>query len=87
MYYDKELEVRASALKHGVAAEDSLIAAKHPLLIMELDDLSSGRELRLGFDAHGRLLELLIATTIEGRKYLIHAMKARKIYVDLLTKG
>jgi len=87
MYYDKKPEVRASALKHGIGADDSLQAAEHPLLTMDLDHTDSSRELRLGFDTHGRLLEVVVAKNSEGRQFVIHAMKARKLYRALLPKG
>lgn len=41
-------------------------------------------ELRLGFDPNGRLLELVVLRFDSGNELLIHAMKARSQYLDLL---
>lgn len=38
----------------------------------------------LGFDAHGRLLELAILTFDSGDRLVIHAMKARPHFTQLL---
>ena len=44
---------------------------------------SPARQLRLGFDAAGRLLEVVVGFD-EGNELLIHAMRARRQYLDLL---
>jgi len=44
------VKVHASALKHGVSAEDALDAATHCVFVSELDEDSPAREFRLGFD-------------------------------------
>jgi hypothetical protein len=41
-------------------------------------------EFRLGFDTHGRLLELQVLVFDSGEELIIHAMKARKQYLSLL---
>ncbi len=38
----------------------------------------------MGFDSHGRLLELVILTFDSGDQLLIHAMKARRHLLDLI---
>jgi FAD/FMN-containing dehydrogenase len=73
-----------SALKHGISAESGIYAAKHHVYIAELDDDNPARELRLGFDPNGRLLELVVLRFDSGNELLIHAMKARSQYLDLL---
>jgi len=75
------VRVHRSALKHGVAAEDALLAAGSA---SELDDESPSRELRLGFDSGGRLLELVVLRFDDGEELVIHAMKARRQYLGLL---
>jgi hypothetical protein len=40
--------------------------------------------LRLGFDSSGRLLEVVVRLFDSGNELLIHAMKARVEYLDLL---
>lgn len=78
------MQVHRSALEHGVTAEDGTHAAEHPLYIADLDGESPQRELRLGFDTAGRLLELVVLRFDSGNELLIHAMKARPPYIDLI---
>ncbi|PQZ48519.1 hypothetical protein CQ040_20210 [Microbacterium sp. MYb54] len=72
--------VRRSALKHGVSEHGGIEAASWPVLAAALDDENPGRQLRLGFDSGGRLLELVVLVRDEGTEELIHAMKARPQY-------
>ena len=44
----------------------------------------SPRELRLGFDTGARLLETVVLALENGDEMVIHAMPARKKYLDLL---
>ena len=67
------MEVHRSARKHGISDDDIHTAAQQYLIAYTIDDDQPPRELRLGFDTRGRLLELAI-----------HAMKARPQYLDLL---
>lgn len=78
------MKVHPSALKHGIAPEDALQAASWALWIEDLDDDSPARQLRLGFDAQGRLLETVVLTFDSGNELVIHAMKARPQMLDLL---
>ncbi len=78
------MKVNPSALRHGVSAEDALYAAEHCVYLGELDEASPARRLLLGFDTAGRLLELVVLTFDSGNMLLIHAMKARRRYLDLL---
>jgi hypothetical protein len=39
----------------------------------------------LGFDGAGRLLELVVLRFDSGNELIIHAMKARRRYLDLLS--
>lgn len=78
------MKVHASALKHGVVAEDAEQAAEWPLWVEPLDDGPPLRELRLGFDTHARLLETVVLVLEGGEEMVIHAMPARKQYWDLL---
>lgn len=57
------MKVHASALKHGVSAEDAAQAADWSQWIepLEEDDWPH-RELRLGFDTQARLLETVVLT-------------------------
>lgn len=78
------MQVHASARRHGIADSDGTYAAEHPVYVADLDDNSPGRQLRLGFDPAGRLLELVVLRFDSGNELLIHAMKARPKYLDLL---
>ena len=79
------MRVHHSALKHGVVAEDAIQAAHWAQWIepLEEDDWPQ-RELRLGFDTQARLLETVVLVFENGGELVIHAMPARKQYVDLL---
>uniref|UniRef100_UPI002FE40879 toxin n=2 Tax=Corynebacterium nuruki TaxID=1032851 RepID=UPI002FE40879 len=72
------------ALKHGVSAADSIQAATWPSWVENLDDDSPSRQLRLGFDTHGRMLETVVLVFDSGNELIIHAMKARPHMLDLL---
>lgn len=69
-----------------MAVEDSVHAAEWPLWIEPLGDEGEtpGRELRLGFDTKARMLETVVLVFDSGDELLIHAMPARKKYLDLL---
>ena len=79
------MKVHPSALKHGVSAEDAIQAAEWSLWIEPLgDDGPPTRELRLGFDTRALLLETVVLILEAGEEVIIHAMPARKKYLDLL---
>ena len=78
------MKVHDSALKHGIAPEDEIYAATWALWIEDLDENSPSRQLRLGFDTRGRLLEIVVLTFDSGNELIIHAMKARPQMLDLL---
>ena len=78
------MEVHPSALKHGIDAESAATAATQPVYVALLDDESPARQFRLGFDQAGRLLELVVLRFDSGNELVIHAMKARPQYFELL---
>lgn len=78
------MNVHDSARKHGVDPDDAVHAAEHAVFVDDLDDGSPARQLRIGFDAAGRLLEVVVLRFDSGDELLIHAMKARRQYFDLL---
>jgi hypothetical protein len=77
--------VRASALKHQINESDTKQAASEPLFIAPLDEANPQRELRLGFDTLGRLLEVVVLIWDDGTEEAIHSMKVRKQYLGLLN--
>lgn len=78
------MRVHVSALKHGVDAEDAIQAATWATWVEDLEDDSPARQLRLGFDTRGRLLETVVLVFDSGNELVIHAMKARPQMLDLL---
>jgi len=80
------VELHPSARKHGVPDQDIRHAATHFLIAYPLTDSDSGpqRELRLGPDRAGNLLEIVILLLDDGRTLVIHAMRMRPKYRDLL---
>lgn len=78
------MRVHASALKHGVDAEDAIQAATWATWVEDLENDSPARQLRLGFDTRGRLLETVVLVFDSGNELVIHAMKARPQMLDLL---
>ena len=78
------MNIHDSALKHGIAPDDIQQAASWPAWIEELDENSPARQLRLGFDTQGRLLETVVLVFDSGNELVIHAMKVRPKMLDLL---
>lgn len=78
------MRVHPSALKHGITAREALQAATWPTWIEELDEDNPSRQLRLGFDMHGRMLETVVLVFDSGNELVIHAMKARPHLLDLI---
>jgi hypothetical protein len=78
--------VAPSARKHGIRDEDALAAARSVLVGGPLDDENPQRELRLGLDTAGRLLEIVVLLWDDGEVEIIHAMKARPEYRRLVTR-
>lgn len=80
------MKLHHSARKHGIDPEAALHAAEQPVFVAPLDDMTNPhRELRLGFDGAGRLLEIVVLRFDSGQEIVIHAMKARQQYVALLS--
>jgi hypothetical protein len=80
-------EVLRSARKHGVADEDAVHAAGRFLVAYPLEDEDQDgprRELRLGPDRAGSLLEVVVLLLDDGDELVIHAMRMRPRYRDLL---
>jgi hypothetical protein len=69
-----------------VADADMVHAAQWFLVAYPLDDDGEGprRELRLGPDRAGNLLEIVVLLLDDGRELIIHAMPMRPKYRDLL---
>ncbi len=75
---------RKHAKKQRINGYDILQVATFPRWIEPLDEENPQRELRLGFDTKGRVLEVVVLTFYSGNELIIHAMKAREQYLALL---
>ena len=78
------MKVHPSARKHGVTPADAVLAAEQAVFVSNLDHDSPARQLRLGFDTAGRLLEIVVLRFDSGNELIIHAMRARRQYLSLL---
>lgn len=78
------MEVHPSALKHGIDPDSTITAASNPVYVAYLDDGSPARQFRLGFDEAGRLLETVVLLFDSGNELVIHSMRARPRYYELL---
>ena len=78
------MRIHQSALSHGIKADDAIYTDENRVFAAPQNDESPMPEFRLGFDPHGRLLELVVLVFDSGNQMLIHAMKARKQYLALL---
>ena len=77
------MKIHRSAHKHGVAEVDIRHAVEHRAYEGEPDDDMPAKQFLLGWDTHGRLLEIAILTFDSGNQLFIHAMKARRRFEDL----
>lgn len=77
------MKVHDSALKHGIDQVDAMNAAQHPQYVVDLSE-DPQRQIRLGFDTRGRLLEVVVLTFDSGDQLVIHAMRARRQYAKWL---
>lgn len=78
------MKVHDSARKHGVDPQDAIYAATWSIWVDEPDEDRPTRQIRIGFDTHGRLLELVVLVFDSGNELIIHAMKARPQTIRLL---
>lgn len=76
--------VSPPARKHGIKDEDAKAAATNVLARGPLDNENPQRELRIGLDTAGRLLEIVVLLWDDGEVEIIHAMKARAKYRRLI---
>ncbi len=70
----------------STVSDDDILMAGTVFLIAyhPLDEGPPSKELRLGFDSAGRLLEVVVLLLEDGDELAIHAMKCRPKYFDLL---
>ncbi len=67
------MEIHRSARKRGLSDHNITQATTHYLIAYPIDDDKPARELRLGFDTAGRLLEIVVLLLDDGSELVIHA--------------
>lgn len=86
-YYVWLVEVHRSARKHGVTDGDIIHAATQYMIAYPLsseNEETPQRELRLGPDRAGNMLEVVVLLLDDGDELIIHAMRMRPKYRELL---
>jgi hypothetical protein len=74
---------KQAAFKHGVAEADIRNAFERPIFDHALPD-EERKNLLVGFDSNGNLLEILYNVLDDNRINVFHAMKCRKAYHALV---
>lgn len=85
LYYDSQVDVLLSAVRHGVDGEQIERALRNAVVVEEIAD-DPTRYLVLGPDPAGRLLELMVMDRPHGPA-VIHAMPMRPKYRQLLPES
>jgi hypothetical protein len=79
------VDIHPSARRHGVRDEDIRHAVEHPLVVVDLDaEADPPKELVVGPDRAGNLIEVILLTLANDRSLAIHAMPLREKYRGLL---
>lgn len=88
VYYSTsvELDIRPSALKHGVAAESIAHAITFALLVDDEFEEDPPKVLVLGPDPAGNVLELIGVFDGQETFVVFHAMAARSGYLRMLDR-
>ncbi|HWC49845.1 MAG TPA: hypothetical protein VG448_13270 [Solirubrobacterales bacterium] len=76
-------EIYGSAFKHGVAKIDIKHALRQAIQVIDQDD---GSRLYLGAATNGELLEVVTYPRPDGSELVVHAMKMRLSYANLLPR-
>lgn len=82
----REREDPALSAQARYRPEKSTYAARTPVYIAPLDEENPQRELRLEFDTHARLLEMVVLIWDDDTEEIIHSMRARKQYLTLISR-
>lgn len=81
-----ELAIHDSARRHAVSDEDIRHAVRSALLVAAIDEhLAPHRSLVLGPDRAANMLELVVLRFDDGHNLVIHAMPARRRYLQMLA--
>ena len=79
------MEIHPSARRHGVLDDDIAHSLEHEVVSSDLDpDGDPPRVLVIGPDRAGNLLEVIVLVLADDRLLVIHAMKLRRQFYELL---
>jgi hypothetical protein len=82
------VEVHRSALKHGIGDAAITCAVEHALVVVDLaPDSDPPRVLAIGPDPAGNLIEVIWLELPDRAPLVIHAMRLRRTFYDLLPSG
>jgi hypothetical protein len=80
------VEIHRVARRHGISDADIRHATDHPLVVVDLEpDGDPPKQLTIGPDQAGNLLEVIVLVLVDDRLLAIHAMPLRSTFYDLLT--
>jgi len=81
------LEIHPSANRHGVANADIAHAVRNAVVAVPIDpEADRPKELLIGPDRSGRLLEVICIHRSANRSTLIHAMPLRRTFIGHLPQ-
>lgn len=82
------MEVHRSARKHGIGDAAITNAVEHAVVVVDLEpDSDPPRVLAIGPDQAGNLLEIIWLEFPDRAPMVIHAMRLRRTFYDLLPSG
>ena len=89
MYYTNwHVEVHHSARRHGVTDAAIRHSTAHSLVVVDLDvDSDPPKQLAIGPDQSGNMLEVIVLVLAGNRLLAIHAMPLRQTFHQLLPRG
>ena len=82
------MEFHESSAKHGIARAAIVHAIEHAVVVVDLEpDADPPPVLAIGPDDAGNLLEIIWLEFADDRQVVIHAMRLRPVFYDLLPGG
>ena len=81
------MEIHSAARKHGIDDASIEQAFNRAVVVADLEgDEAPWRQLIIGPDRAGNMLELIVLQLDDGRELVIHAMPLRRRYSRLLPR-
>ena len=82
------MEIHRSARRHGVSDAAIRHATDHPIVVVDLEpDGDPPKQLAIGPDPAGNMLEVIVLLLAGDRLLASHAMPLRPTFYDLLPRG